>query len=204
VADNFLMTVKKLYDEKILFNRISEGDELSFKIIFDLYKSKLYRYIFFISKSEVIAEELVHDVFLKLWTQQKSLTEVENPAAYIYTIARNKAMDHLKKVARERKMLDQVWNAIGEIHDDTQEIIEANESSRLIKQAINGLTPQKQLIYQLSRDEGLNHEQIAQKLNLSKSTVNNHLVESLKQIKAFLLRNSPEALVLFIVLKIYR
>jgi RNA polymerase sigma-70 factor (family 1) len=198
------MTVKKLYDEKVLFNRISDGDEAAFKIVFDLYKSKLYRYIFFISKSEVVAEELVHDVFLKLWTQQQLLIGVENPATYIYTIARNKAMDHLRKVARDKKLLDNVWNAIGEIHNETQEIIEANESDRLIKQAINGLTPQKQLIYQLSRDEGLNHEQIAEKLNISKSTVNNHLVESLKQIKAFLSKNSPELLVLFVFIEKFR
>ena len=180
------MAVKKLYDEKELFERVSNGDEAAFKIIFDLYKVKLYRYIFSVAKSEEIAEELVHDVFLKIWTNQQMLIQVDNPATYIYTIARNKTLDHLRKVAREKKLIDAVWNSMAGFHNDTQELIEANESDKLIKEAINGLSAQKQLIYQLSRNEGLNHEQIAQKLNISKSTVNNHLVEAIKQIKAYL------------------
>lgn len=180
------MAVRHLYGERELFRRMAEGEELAFRAFFDLNKSRLFRFMLGISKSEAVAEELTHDVFLKIWTNRSSLSAVENPGKYIFTIARNTAVDHLRKVASEAKMLDQLWSDMNETHDPTGELMEATESERLIREAIERLTPQKQLIFRLSREEGMNHERIAAQLNISKSTVNNHLVQSLRAIRQYL------------------
>jgi RNA polymerase sigma-70 factor (ECF subfamily) len=194
------MTAYNLYEEKALFDRIADGEEVAFGILFNLYKSKLYRFTLRICKSEDVAEELVHDVFLKIWNNRDLHHNIDHPATYMYTIAKNKAMDHLRKVACDARLMGQLWHTLSESNDVTQEAVEANECYSLVKTALSKLTPQKQLIYRLSREDGLNHEQIAQQLNISKSTVNNHLVGSLKHIKSFLIKNGSESAAVLITI----
>jgi RNA polymerase sigma-70 factor (ECF subfamily) len=182
---------------------IKKGDEAAFGEIFERYRSRLYRFTLRFCKSPDISEEITHDVFLKIWTMQEGLGQVDNIATYLFTIARNKSLDHLRKVAREERLITELFQTMKDGHNDTQLILEANESSRLVQEAVDQLSPQKKLIYQLSRQEGLNHEQIAEQLHISKSTVNNHLVESLKQIRQYLSRHSPEALLIFAALALY-
>jgi len=192
------MTVRKLYDNKLLFAKISEGDEESFRLFFDLYKKRLFRFIKNITKSGDIAEELVHDVFLKIWQEQKKLQEVDHPETFVWVIAKNKALSHLRKVARDTRLIDEVAINMSAVHNDTNELIEANESHRLIEASIQTLSPQQQQVYWLSRRDGLSHEQIAAKLNISKNTVNNHLTAALKQIRAYLISYNRELLLLLV------
>jgi RNA polymerase sigma-70 factor (family 1) len=192
------MTIVKLFDEKMLFQKISEGNEESFKIFFDRYKNRLFRFIKNITKSGDVAEELMHDVFLKIWTEKQSLAIVENPEVFIFVIAKNKALSHLRKIAREGRLLEEVALNMLAFHDDTNELVEANDSNRLIQDAVKSLSPQQQRIYDMSRNEGLSHDQIADVLQISKSTVNNHLTTAMKQIRVYLLAHNREILMLFL------
>jgi len=106
-------------------------------------------------------------------------------------------MDHLRKLATEAKLLDQVWLQISKVQNSTEEQLNAKESQELIHQALVQLSPQKQKIFQLSRYEGLNHEQIADHLSLSKSTVKNHIVETLRHIKIYLHQHSEALVIVF-------
>src|SRR5690242_7953989 len=121
------MSVHKLYDEKLLFQQIAEGDETAFRSIFDLYKIRLYHFIFKMTKSATTAEELVQEVFMKLWVSRNSLSAVESPSAYIFVIARNRTVDHLRKVANEINLQKQMWANIREKQTTADEVLEANE-----------------------------------------------------------------------------
>lgn len=187
-------------EEKELFSRIATRDEMAFKWIFEQYRSKLFNFTLKICKSEEVAEEIIHDVFLKLWTSRDLLHGIENPLSFLFTIAKNKSLDHLRKVARDAKLMDGLWLTIQNDRDPIQEMMEAKESYQIVNKAIGLLTPQQRLIWTLSREEGLSHEQIAQQLEISKNTVNNHLVASIKQIKAYLHKHNVEALLFLILL----
>lgn len=185
------MAVRQLYDEKELFRRMAGGDEVAFRVFFDLYKDRVFRFMLSASRSGPVAEELCHDVFLKIWMNRNSLTEVRDPAAYMFTIARNRAMDHLRKAAAETRFLDKMRTDSVETADiagsnTTQQHIEASESDRLVREAIERLSPQRRRVFQMSRDQGMDHEKIARQLNISRNTVNNHLVESLRAIRRYL------------------
>lgn len=197
------MAVRQLYEEKELFRRIADGDEAAFETFFNLYKSKLYHFMLQVTRSADAAEELVHDIFLKIWTARSLLPEVENPQVYIFVAARNKAMDHLRKVSRERHLLDEIWANLQEGHNFTEEVIAVNENQQLIREAVSRLPPQKQLIFRLSREEGLNHEKIAARLNISRSTVNNHLVQSLRIIRQYLRDRNLYLILLLGVIKFF-
>jgi RNA polymerase sigma-70 factor (ECF subfamily) len=179
-----------LYTNRELLQQVATGDRLAFRKLFDLYKLRLYTFVYQLTNSKADAEEIVQDVFTKLWEVRASLTGVEYPVKYIFTIARNKTLNHLTKIARDRQLLQQLWVNISRFDNTTEELLQAQESQKLIREAINQLSPQRQTIFELSREQGLTHEEIADRLGLSKSRVKNIMVEILKFVKDYLARYS--------------
>jgi RNA polymerase sigma-70 factor (family 1) len=175
-----------LNTDRILLQHVANGDKLAFRQLFDLYKLRLFSFVLQMTHSKVDAEEIVQDVFAKLWEIRTDLVQVDYPGKYIYTIARNKTLNHLAKLARDRQLLQQVWLNVSQADNSTEAILQAQESQRLIGEAINRLSLQRQTIFRLSREQGLTHEEIAAHLGLSKSRVKNILVEILKHIKDYL------------------
>jgi len=172
-----------LYTDRILLQQVANGDMVAFRQLFDGYKLRLFSFVFQMTHSKVDAEEIVQEVFAKLWEIRADLVRVEYPGKYIYTIARNKTLNHLTWLARDRQLLQQVWLNLSQSDNSTEALLQAQESQRLIDNAINRLSFQRQTIFRLSREQGLTHEEIAARLGLSKSRVKNILVEILKHIK---------------------
>lgn len=191
------MTSDDLHNEHALLTRVARGDEPAFRRLFDLYRARLYAFVVQLTHSKADAEEIVQEVFMKLWEHREQLVRVEQPGKYIYTIARNKTLNHLAKAAREKKLEHQLWVNLSTSANDTDAILEAGESRRLIHEALSSLSGQKQEVFRLSREEGLSHEAIALKMGLSKSRVNNLLVEILKYIKDYLHGHSPMLAIVF-------
>lgn len=180
------MPLDNLNTDRILLQHVATGDKAAFRQLFDLYKLRLFSFVLQMTHSKVDAEEIVQDVFAKLWEIRTDLVQVDYPGKYIYTIARNKTLNHLAKLARDRQLLQQVWLNVSQADNSTEAILQAQESQRLIGEAINRLSLQRQTIFRLSREQGLTHEEIATHLGLSKSRVKNILVEILKHIKDYL------------------
>lgn len=190
------------YSEKQLLERVAQGDEAAFKILFDTYREKLYRYISGIIKSKEVAEEIVMDVFLKIWTGRDMITEINNFNAFLFRIAYHKSIDFLRAASRNKALKQLLWKTVavsarnssnqaeiqvtGDIRTDDKVIMEEYEAA--LHKAISLLPPKRRQVYQLSREDGLSHEQIAGVLHISRHTVNNHIVESRRFIQSFLLR----------------
>jgi RNA polymerase sigma-70 factor (ECF subfamily) len=117
------------------------------------------------------------------------LETIENGEAYLFTVARNKVLNFLRKAHYDDKLFDEIKNRMRPISNDVEEHISSSESDRLIQEAITLLSPQRQLVYRLSRLQGLNHQEIARKMSLSRNTVKNHLVQSLRFIRSYLDNN---------------
>jgi len=179
-----------VHNESDLFRMIAEGDQSAFREIFDIYNSRLAVFIFKLTKSEATAAELVQDIFVKLWLNRSKLSSVTQPQAYIFTMAANRTMDYLRKMTFESKFRANVRRQLSLYQNSTEDDIFARESQQLIDQAVVQLSSQKQKIFRLSRYEGLNHDEIASHLQLSKSTVKNHLVETLRHIRSYLHHHS--------------
>jgi RNA polymerase sigma-70 factor (family 1) len=180
------VSLDNLNNDRILLQHVASGDKTAFRQLFDLYKLRLFSFVLQMTHSKVDAEEIVQDVFAKLWEIRTDLVQVDHPGKYIYTIARNKTLNHLAKLARDRQLLQQVWLNVSQADNSTEAKLQAQESQRLVGEAINRLSLQRQTIFRLSREQGLTHEEIAAHLGLSKSRVKNILVEILKHIKDYL------------------
>jgi RNA polymerase sigma-70 factor (family 1) len=162
---------------------VSEDD---FKCIFDTYKNRLYGYVLGITRSAYAAEEITQEIFLKLWLCRDMLGEVDNMEAYLYTIARHKTLNHLRKAAYDARLMKELQSAMQPEANNVEEYSLKVEYEHIVQEAVALLSPQRRLVYQLSRNQGLNHEEIAGHLQLSRNTVKNHLVEALRFIRNYL------------------
>lgn len=184
------MTSDNLNIEKELLAQVANGDEESFKCLFNGYNKKLFNYISTIIKSPQVAEEIVMDVFLKIWLGKEIITQIENFDAFLFRMAHNKSIDFLRSVARDPKFKDLLWDEIQlSGSDQTDTLILKKEFETKLREAVSLLSVQRRKAWQLSRNEEMSHEQIAQRLGLSKNTVNNHIVEAQRFIRSYLAKN---------------
>jgi RNA polymerase sigma-70 factor (family 1) len=183
------MAEKPLYEDRVLFQQIATGSEMAFQLFFQRHRAKLYHYLLKLTKSKETSEEILQDSFIKIWTSRGSLLQVESPEHYLFVIAKNKVVDFLRRIALDRNMRQHIWSALSEARNDVEENSDARECEALIHEAVGNLTPQKQIVFRLSRLQGLTHQEIALQLNISKNTVKNHLVDSIKFIKNYLVQH---------------
>ena len=175
----------------------------SFKCLFDNYKNRLYGYVLTITHSHYTAEEITQEIFIKLWLCRDILSQVENLDGYIFTIARNKTLNHLRKAAYDVRLLKelQAQALSAGVSNNIEERALASEYDRLLQDALARLSPQRRLVYLLSRQRGLDHAEIAHQLQLSRNTVKNHMVEALRFIRHYFVEHGSILVVLLAALK---
>ena len=180
-----------LYDDTHCLLKMSGGDEHFFNLIFEKYRNRLFIYLFKVTKSKETAEEIVLDVFLKLWHGRENVTEIENLEAFLFRVAHNKAVDFFRAAKRNPTMQQEIWESITEaISYETadKKLLDKNLEA-IVETAVNQLSPQRKKVYYLRNSEDLSYGEIASALNLSSNTVRNHLAASVQFIREFLLKN---------------
>jgi RNA polymerase sigma-70 factor (ECF subfamily) len=167
--------VESNHKEKELLRRIAENDESAFSDLFHAHHQRLAQHIFRLTESMPLAEEIVQDVFLKIWMTRETLMEIQNFGSYLFVIARNHANNSLRKVVNEKKHRRE-WektNSSAYQSDDSANFDQ--QWNTLIDRAIDQLPPQQKKVYMLSRKDRLKQEEIAKILHISKSTVKSHM-----------------------------
>lgn len=177
------MKILPLYDSGLLFRQLAEGKESAFRQIFDLYRKRLQYLAVKMLKVPASAEEIVQDIFMEIWINKSKFAEIDDPEAYVFTIAYNRIYTQLKKTANEHKLLTELLYFLQNERLSADDLILANESKAIIDEAIESLPPQRKLVFKLSREEGMTHQEIATHLNLSRNTVRNHIIEALRDIR---------------------
>lgn len=194
------MHINKKPNEKELLEAITNGNEIAFKTIYDAYFKKLSAYLYKLCKSNDVTEEMVNDVFLKIWKNKSSLNHIESFEAYLFTMARNKAIDYLRKLAKDTNLITELTTQIQESHNEIEEKLDATALKNLIEQSLAQLSDQKRKIFKMSKEEGYSHDEIAAEMQLSKSTVKNHLSETLKHLKKQVDPESGRSFLLLVML----
>jgi len=162
---------------------LKAGDESAFRRVFDLNFRKLYTFSFRLLKNKEQAEEVVHDTLMNVWMNRERLNPEFPIAPYLYTITRRLALNALRQIATSQKAIDQLWLNMEKVSNDTEESILKEDLQRFTEAALVNLPPQQQQIFRMSRFDGMNYDEIAEKLNISRNTVKNHLVAALKTLR---------------------
>ena len=129
-------------EENKLLLQIAEGDEKAFRILFDRYHLRLYSYIFKIVKSSDVAEELVMDVFLKLWLGRDMMTEIQNLEGFLFRVAYNKSIDFFRAAKNDKRFSDLLLEKIQiASSSDADTALLTHEYEAKLREALNLLPP---------------------------------------------------------------
>lgn len=193
------MKVKDLHNEKDLLIKIAQGNQHAFRIIFDRYHNKVFGYSIKLLRSESAAEEVVQDVFLKIWVNRANISEIENFGGYLRTVARNHALNALKRIARETvafALKNQDWT---DADPGTENYIHYKDTQQILTRALDALPPQQKLVYSMCKVEGMKQDEVAQKLSISPLTVKAHLRQAAQSVKSFILMHTDVVSILILL-----
>jgi len=180
--------------------QVADGDESAFRQLFLHWNQLLAGYIFRITESRELTEEIVQDAFLKIWMVRETLTGINNFKYFLLVVARNQAFDALKKQLKEQER-KRLW----EKESKPELYIEENDAETsglsLIEQAIDSLPPRRREVYLLSRHERLTYKEVAERLGISRESVKTHLKLATDSITGFIRSHLSEIVVLAASLK---
>jgi len=179
------MLNEALHNEKELLELIAEGNEPAFAKLFAHYGNRIFSIAFKLTKSNIIAEEIVQDVFLKIWSKRDSLDTIQNFSAYLFIVTRNDAYKALREIARNYKVTCLTGKDQSLAVNDTADVIMDKEYSSILQKAIDRLPNQQKQVYQLMKEGDLKRDEVAHQLHIQPETVKYHLAQAMKNIRAF-------------------
>lgn len=168
-------------NETALLLRIAEGDEQAFSALFTAWATPLAAIAMRILKNEYARQEVVQEVFIKVWLHRDKLDKVENLGAWLRKVTVNQSLLALQRHAANDKRLEAIQ--ITQPPIDHTSTLELKEIRRLVHEAIESLPPQRKIIYHLNRVEGKTTREIAEALQLSHGYVRNALSAALASIR---------------------
>lgn len=181
--------------EDFLNYQIKADAARAYKVIFDQYYKPLCSFARKYVLDLDIAEDIIQDLFLKFWEQRNDIEFNTSIKSYLFQSARNECLNYLKHQFVEEKYKEHILNTSSEAF--FQDKLEEEEINQMLYKAIQSLTPRCKQIFELSRFEGKSFDEIALELSISKNTIKNQMVTTLKQIRLILERNEMLFLVAY-------
>ena len=174
--------LKDITDQKLaLLIRSEEKD--AFHELFNRYAPRIYKFAFSYLKNRSDAEEIVQNVFLKIWEKRSSINASENIKAFIFTVTANKIYDFIRRKNLEHRFHNHTILNQGNHENNSWNSIVYKEVQQTISNLANKLPSQQQKVFNLSKMEGLTNDEIAMKMGLSKRTVENDLYRAVSFLK---------------------
>jgi RNA polymerase sigma-70 factor (family 1) len=172
------------FDEKELLSRLSQGDQHAFNLIYKTYSPAIYKSILRLVKQADLAEEVLQDVFIKIWEKRESIAVDSSFKAYLFRVAHNQIMDMFRRVSFDRRLFDHLAKVSTELYCNTEELTDLKDTQGLLNEAIDALSPQRKRIYLLCKVEGKSYEEVSKMLDISTSTISDHIVKATKSVKS--------------------
>ncbi|TWF41754.1 RNA polymerase sigma-70 factor (ECF subfamily) [Chitinophaga polysaccharea] len=188
-------------NELELLQQLALGNRDAFTAIYQQYHGGIYNYLLKFTRNPALTEDLVHDVFLKIWEIRAQLDIKSSFAAYLYRLARNTALTQLNRIALFDTIRDEVMHrtSLGIDDQSLMNAVEAKQYEELLHKAINSLPPQRREAFILCRQEGRSYEEAAALMNISRNTFKQHLSLAVKSIREYLLEHGNISLLILLV-----
>lgn len=164
-------------------NLIACGDESAFRTLMRAYGDRLYQFALSMVKNTMDAEEIISDVFMKVWKLKKNLPEADKFSFYLYSAVKHTALNYLKRKNRKKEMEDMYFIHVKENNTQTPEdIIISRENLGFIGRAVNSLPMKCRQIFLLVKEDHLSYQQVAELLDISPATVNVQMTIAVKKL----------------------
>lgn len=185
-----MCTADVLNDERILVQRLIEGDEDAFCELYAAYKNRLIFFAMRFLKSREYAEDIFQDAFTVIWQGRRFINPDASFSSYLYTIVRNRILNQLRDLENQTKLKEQILEQAVDYSNDTNNSILANDLRGLIARAMQQLTARQREIFEMSREQDMSHREIAEALGISVYTVQEHISTSLRILRTYLEKHS--------------
>ena len=184
-----------------LIKLVSTGNERAFRHLYITYHQLLRTHVYRLTESSELADEIVQDVFLKIWNSRETLEGINNFKGYLFILSKNYTIDFLRKHIRQT-ILHQKWES-EEVQTFNEEGLDGHAPNYygLLDEAIDQLPPQQKKVYLLSRHEHLKYVEIASQLGISRETVKTYLQLATASITLYVKKKVNFIVLLFFLIK---
>jgi RNA polymerase sigma-19 factor, ECF subfamily len=165
---------------------IYAGNEQCLAELYKLFSKRLHHFARVITRSPEVAEEIVEDVFVKLWSNRHRINEVENLTVYLYVAVKNRSLNAISQKATEliKAPFDDLDIEAAQVVTDPYNLLITAEMMKRMQQAVDNLPPRCKMIFKLVREDGLKHREVAEILNISINTIDVQMAIAIKKICA--------------------
>ena len=177
------MDSRLVYTNQELGKRIKKGELEAFDLVYKKYSQRLYGFAFSMLKNKEDAKEIVQETFLKLWSHRTKINSSYSFKSFLFSISFNITIDLLRRRTQNTEFKNYLRTHFNGESSRTDELVQYRELTEVLEQLIDDLPAQRRKIYQMSREEGLSHKEIAEKLGITVKTVENHLNLALKYFR---------------------
>lgn len=179
--------IQALQEQVALFD-----DQHAFKILFSHYYTPLFQFAVSIVKLREVAEEIVEDVFIKIWDKRKRLTEIANLRLYLYVSVKNHCLNHVTRRGTTAEIdPDQLDVVCAELVPNPEDLLVASELLQRVNRSIHELPPKCRIVYKMVKENGLSYKEVGEILNISPRTVENHIAAAIKKLASVLDADFP-------------
>ncbi|MDB5115852.1 MAG: polymerase sigma-70 factor [Mucilaginibacter sp.] len=182
ICDDYL-----LLTEKELVELLKIGDKYAFEQLYHNYKVRIYANLFKMVKSAENSEELLQDLFVKIWIGRETLDSEKSFRSYLFKIAENLVYDFFRKAALNKKLETYLISVSVPANSPIEQHIYYKEGNHALAKAIEQLPPKRKQVYILCKIEGKSYEEVSRLLGISISTVNEHIVKASRVVRKFFL-----------------
>lgn len=171
------------WNETKLLYLLRQGNELAFTQLYNYFRPKVYGVALKMLKSPELAQEIVQEVFLKIWQEREKAEDIRDFENFLFIITRNRVLDALKKKANEAVTKKELTfqNAF---ENKTDFPVREKQYEELLARVTEHLPPQQKIVFELAKTQGLSHKSIAEQLQISPLTVKKHMAAALKFIRS--------------------
>ena len=185
-------------EEQDLLRQLKNGDQLAFRKLMETYKRMLAKRILHILKSPEDAEEVLQELFVRVWMHRSKINEALPIKAYLFQIGENLIFDTIRKANREKRFLTSYRHMHAEeAYSHIEECLFREENRALLDRLIAQIPEQSRLVFILCKLEGRSYEEVSKLLSISTATVNSHITKANRLLKAYLKADS--AIIAFLV-----
>jgi RNA polymerase sigma-70 factor (ECF subfamily) len=185
-------------DELLLLHLVASGDKSAFEQLYKLHEGGLEKYVFFITRSREVTEEIIQDIFISVWRKREKLPELYSFRGYLYQIARNRVISYLRGIKTQYRLVQLDEDIPGSSPNQADHDILYKQYYKIVLDAIETLPERKKEVFALSLDEDLTLQEIAQRLGIAKSTVKQHLYSASASIRDYLKKHSDITAVMLV------
>lgn len=176
----------KSHSEKALVLQLKGGCAIAFTQLYRQYSERLYYNVLSLVKDSATAEELVQDIFAKIWHKREQLDIDSSFGGYLFASGRNRVYDFFANATRNQNLYERIKSTATEAYSHIEEALLSRENAGILQKAIASLSPQRRRAFELCKIEGLSYKEASTIMAVSLTTVKDHMAHARASLRKYL------------------